>query len=88
MGKVPVGKVPVGAVTLLSPSRLREAVNPMRSDIRPGGVFPDYAAPIVRNAATGRELAEQRTAFMRVYLNEFRRELAVGPHAPPLKDAP
>jgi uncharacterized protein len=38
--------------------------------------------------ATGRELAEQRTAFMRVYLNEFRRELAVGPHAPPLKDAP
>lgn len=29
--------------------------------------------------ATGRELAEQRTAFMRAYLNEFRRELVVGP---------
>jgi uncharacterized protein len=40
--------------------------------------------------ATGRELAEQRTAFMRAYLNEFRRELAVGPGADahPLKDAP
>jgi uncharacterized protein len=38
--------------------------------------------------ATGRELAAQRTAFMRVYLNEFRRELAVGPSAPPSKEAP
>ncbi len=40
--------------------------------------------------ATGRELAEQRTAFMRTYLNEFRRELAVGPDpdAPVLKDSP
>ena len=38
--------------------------------------------------ATGRELAEQRTAFMRAYLNEFRRELAVGPAVSPLKDAP
>ncbi len=28
--------------------------------------------------ATGRELAEQRTAFMRTYLSEFKRELAVG----------
>ena len=28
------------------------------------------------STATGRELAEQRTAFMRVYLDEFRRELA------------
>jgi len=36
--------------------------------------------------ATGRDLAEQRTAFMRVYLNEFRRELAVGPGSPPLQD--
>lgn len=38
---------------------------------------------------TGRELAEQRTAFMRSYLNEFRRELAVGPgpDAPPLQDS-
>lgn len=27
---------------------------------------------------TGRELAEQRTAFMHTYLNEFRRELAMG----------
>ena len=38
--------------------------------------------------STGRELAEQRTTFMRIYLNEFRRELAVGPGAPTLKDAP
>lgn len=40
--------------------------------------------------ATGRELAEQRTAFMRAYLNEFRRELAVGPDpdAPALEDSP
>lgn len=40
--------------------------------------------------ATGRELAEQRTAFMRTYLNEFRRELAVesGPGALPLQDVP
>src|SRR5579859_6141134 len=39
---------------------------------------------------TGRELAEQRTAFMRVYLNEFRCELAVGPGpgAPSLQDSP
>ncbi|MGH2497462.1 MAG: HD domain-containing protein [Ktedonobacteraceae bacterium] len=28
------------------------------------------------STATGRKLAEQRTAFMRVYLDEFRRELA------------
>lgn len=40
--------------------------------------------------ATGRELAEQRTAFMRAYLNEFRRELAVGPDpdVPPVMDSP
>ena len=40
--------------------------------------------------ATGRELAEQRTAFMRAYLSEFRRELAVGPDpgAPSLEDSP
>jgi uncharacterized protein len=40
--------------------------------------------------ATGRELAEQRTAFMRTYLNEFRYELVVGsgPGAPPLMDSP
>ena len=37
--------------------------------------------------ATGRELAEQRTAFMRTYLNELRRELAVSRSAPPSKDA-
>jgi uncharacterized protein len=37
---------------------------------------------------TGRELAEQRTAFMRAYLNEFRRELAVESGALPLKGAP
>jgi uncharacterized protein len=42
------------------------------------------------STATGRELAEQRTAFMRIYLNEFRRELAVGPDpdASELKDSP
>ncbi len=40
--------------------------------------------------ATGRELAEQRTAVMHAYLNEFRRELAVGPgHGVlPLLDVP
>lgn len=40
--------------------------------------------------ATGRALAEQRTTFMRAYLNEFRHELAVGPDpgASPSKDAP
>ena len=40
--------------------------------------------------ATGRELAEQRTAFMRTYLNEFKRELAVGPDpgASPLMETP
>jgi len=37
--------------------------------------------------ATARELAEQRTAFMRAYLNEFRHELAVGSGALPLKGA-
>ncbi len=29
------------------------------------------------STATGRRLAEERTAFMRVYLDEFRRELAI-----------
>lgn len=37
--------------------------------------------------ATGRELAEQRTRFIRVYLDEFRRELAVGSGVPPSQDA-